>query len=69
MSPIKLGHNPFARHEIHRHQIDGKCDWCDGQNSKAKVWQYVVTPDDSNKPNPIKGKFCSNSCLNSYHSL
>lgn len=58
--------DPFARQEVHRESAgQGECDWC-GQ--KKRVYTYRVESDGGRKSD-VKGKFCSNSCMRSYHDI
>lgn len=69
-----ISRDPFARQEIvrrviHPPEYDKGCDWCGGFAKRSGLFEYGIERDD--KPGrvaPISGKFCSISCLRSYHS-
>ena len=62
-----VNRNPFAREEIHKEPILGRCDFCGNQNKYKKVWKYHAE-SDAGRTNEIKGIFCSLGCLNNYHN-
>lgn len=69
LAKAMVSRDPFARQEIHRHTVEntGKgCDWCGGSNARGKLHEYQVETDGGSK-HPIKGKFCSKDCMESYH--
>ena len=65
-----VSRDPFARQELHREQMEKSlftCDWCGGVNGFGKLFQYRIESDGGRKTR-ISGKFCSRSCMQSYHS-
>ena len=61
-----VNRDPFAREETHKEPITGDCDWCGSQNRYGKVWEYRIETDGG-RSNPVRGKFCSISCLHAFH--
>ena len=60
-----VNRDPFAREEIHKEPIKGKCDWCGNNNRYGKVWKYRIETDEGRKIE-IGGKFCSLGCMKIY---
>lgn len=71
-----VSRDPFARTELHRSRVVSaavarenvpmlECDWC-GCSDRA-LYTYR-SESDGGRVSPIRGKFCSKSCFNSYHS-
>ena len=63
---MKVNRDPFAREETHREPVEGSCDFCGSSNRYGKVWEYRVE-SDGGRVQPIRGKFCSKGCMESYH--
>lgn len=76
-----VSRDPFARTELHRSRVASPaatrlsvpmltCDECGASN--CALYTYGVEHDGVSasytRRRPIKGKFCSKSCFNSYHS-
>lgn len=78
LAKAMVSRDSFAREELHRTAVHGHknevngdksavgCDWCGGHNSKGYLYKYHVETDGGSK-HPIKGKFCSKDCMETYH--
>ena len=68
----------FAREELHRIKykativVTNGCSWCGGiKREKHSQTPYLFqyhTESDGGRFNIIKGLFCSNGCMKSYHN-
>ena len=65
--------DPFARQELHRHSVDGKCDWCGNVNGRGKVYEYEWQHDAGRKAflsayGQVRraARFCGESCRKAY---
>lgn len=65
-STIQTGRDPFARQDIRKSSVPGRCTFCGSANRYGKTWQYRVEPD-AGRAYEIRGQFCSIGCLNVYH--
>ena len=61
----RLGRDPFAREELLRQSVEGKCANCGGTNAKGKVYRYR-RETDSGRTFEDKKLFCCNSCRDAY---
>lgn len=62
----------FARTELHRElatttAAPHECDWCGGTGSNGRLYRFRTESDGGSKHHH-KGRFCSKSCHNDYHS-
>lgn len=66
----QISRDPYARTTLLRRIVRGlglKCGWCGGTLHLGRLFEYAVQADDSTRINPIKGRFCSVSCMRTYH--
>lgn len=69
---VKGGRDPFSRITLMRRKLYQcqRCEWC-GTHAKgpqARLFQYGYERDGlATRPEPVKGLFCSISCMRSYH--
>lgn len=61
--------DPFDRTELHRETVTANsCDYCgNGRPKSTKLFSYW-TESDAGRKFPIKGVFCSVSCMRTYHN-
>ena len=62
-----ISRDPFARWELHKrlHPSNDSCRWCE---AIGRVYQFEIHHDDKNKPDVVRGLFCSVSCMRDYHN-
>lgn len=68
---VYVSRDCFSRTELHRSQEAVKkgetCSWCGGGNRRSVLYRYRNESDGGRKYE-ISGRFCSVSCMRSYHS-
>jgi hypothetical protein len=65
----KQTRDPFARQTLLRKPVDagGKtCDWCGSESVGGKLYQYKLE-SDGGRSSEVKGLFCCDGCMKSYH--
>lgn len=65
-----VSHDPIAREELHKEEVEGDCWECGSSNRRGRVFAYWIEEDDSlsRKRHYVKGLFCSIGCMRIYHS-
>jgi len=66
MPKVQISHDGLVRESLLRECVETKetCSWCGSKRRTGKkLFQYSVEKDDGSSPNPIKGLFCSVSCM------
>lgn len=60
----------FTREELHHRsvdpRVDERCSWCGSLSGHDLLYEYRVETDGGSS-SPLRGRFCSVSCLRSYH--
>lgn len=66
-----IHHDGFARYTLYSEEVAANghtCDWCGQVNGRGNLYEYVIEPDSVGaREQRIRGRFCSASCMRSYH--
>lgn len=68
----QVSRDPFARTSLHRFSVaygpNQTCSWCGNvRTTNPRLYRYE-THHDGGRAYPVKGVFCSISCMRSYHN-